>query len=349
MAVERILSERELNRALLARQGLLEPLAASLPKTLERIGGIQAQYAPAMYVGLFARMAKLDRATVTRALERRTVVQGTLLRSTIHLVSPRDWWTWSIAIREARRESFVRSHGGEPPAAKLAVAAKRVRARLAGAEPVPRKEMQELAGLGATGTNAMSVWLELVRVPPSGTWERRRADLFALAEDWIGPQPGVDRAEATGRLVRSYLRGFGPAAPVEIAGWAGLPVKPVAEALKRIELRQFRDESGRELVDLPRLPLADGETPAPVRLLPAWDATLLVHARRTQILPDEHRPRVFSIKTPQSVNTFLVDGRVAGGWRLDGKRIVATPFAKLDPAARRQLDREVERLEAFHV
>ena len=80
-------------------------------------------------------------------------------------------------------------------------------------------------------------------------------------------------------------------------------------------MRRFLDEQGKELVDLPRAPLPDPDTPAPVRFLPVWDATLLVHARRTQILPEEHRSRVFNVKTPQSVHTFLVDGQVAGTWR----------------------------------
>jgi hypothetical protein len=113
-------------------------------------------------------------------------------------------------------------------------------------------------------------------------------------------------------------------------------------------VRRFRDEDGRELVDLPRAPLPDPETPAPVRFLPTWDATLLVHQRRTGILPEEHRPKVFSTKTPQSVATFLVDGRVAGSWRHERGRIVTEPFERLSAAAGRELAAEAERLAAFH-
>ena len=53
----------------------------------------------------------------------------------------------------------------------------------------------------------------------------------------------------------------------------------------------------------------------------ARNATLLVHARGTQILPEEYRPRIFGIKTPNSFNTFLVDGQVAGTWRHEDGRI----------------------------
>jgi hypothetical protein len=181
-------------------------------------------------------------------------------------------------------------------------------------------------------------------VPPSGTWERRRADLFGPAEHWIGPAPKLDRREAVTELVRSYLRGFGPANRSEIADWAGLPPKDVGAALDRLELRRFASEDGRELVDLPRLPLPDPSTRAPVRFLPTWDATLLVHARRTQILTEEDRPRVFNPKSPQSVSTFIVDGTVAGIWKFVRGSIRVEPFRKLDRAAQREVDAEAERL-----
>ena len=103
----------------------------------------------------------------------------------------------------------------------------------------------------------------------------------------------------------------------------------VRAALERMQLRRFRDENGRELVDLPRAPLPDPDTPAPPRFLPVWDATLLVHARRTQILPEEHRAKVFNVKTPNSVNTFLVDGQVAGTWRYDRDRIRIEAFGRI--------------------
>ena len=101
---ERVLSQRQLNRALLARQLLLDQARSSLPKALERVGGIQAQYAPSMYIGLWSRLEDFDRGQLTRALERRTVVQGTSLRATIHLLSPSQWWTFAIAVRRERRE-----------------------------------------------------------------------------------------------------------------------------------------------------------------------------------------------------------------------------------------------------
>ena len=339
---ERTLSRRDLNRALLVRQLLLERALTSLPHALERMAGLQAQYAPAMYLGMWSRLEGLAREAVTRALERRTVVQGTLMRSTIHLVSASDYWPFAIATRKARRESWLRYHEGTPLG--MSAAARRLRARM-GDGPMRRAEIEEL--LGRPAALGVGLWLDMVRVPPSGTWERRRADLYGAAEDWLGP-PAIEPDEATAHLVRSYLRGFGPAAKTEIADWAALPVGAVTRALASLELRRFRSEDGAELVDLPRLPLPDPATSAPVRFLPVWDATLLVHARRTQILPEEHRSKIFNVKTPQSVNAFLVDGAVAGTWRHERGRIELSPFERLDRTTRRELDEEAERLAAFH-
>jgi hypothetical protein len=128
-----------------------------------------------------------------------------------------------------------------------------------------------------------------------------------------------------------------------------LPVASVTPVLERMTLRRFRAEDGAELVDLPRAPLPDPDTPAPVRFLPTWEAALLAHARRAEILPEEHRPKIFNTKMPQSIGTFLVDGAVAGTWRHTGGRVVPEPFAPLPASVRREVDDEAERLSAFHV
>jgi Winged helix DNA-binding domain len=143
MATERTLTRRELNRALLARQLLLERAPGPIPKTLERIGGIQAQYAPSMYIGLWSRLRDLERDAVTRALERRSVVQGTLMRATIHLVSARDYWPISIAVRKARRDQYLRYPGRDVTAKQVAPAARRLRSALAKG-PLSRTEIDEL-------------------------------------------------------------------------------------------------------------------------------------------------------------------------------------------------------------
>jgi hypothetical protein len=343
---ERTLSPRELNRALLARQRLLERRRVPIARALDQIGGIQAQYAPSSYIGLWSRTEGFERDALTAALERRRVVQGTLMRVTIHLVSARDYWPLAIAIRKGRRDLWLKARRHQFTAAQMDRLAKRVRKSLSG-RTGSRDELQKLAG-DAAAWNGVGLWLDLVRVPPSGTWERRRADLYALAEDWLGaPDAKVSEDAALEQLLRRYLGGFGPASLKDAANWAGLPPAAFSGAAERVKLRRFRDEQGAELLDLPRAPLPDADVPAPVRFLPTWDATLLAHARRSEILAERYRTRVFNAKTPQSVPTFLVDGCVAGTWKHERGKVVLKPFARLDAAVRRDVREEAERLEEF--
>jgi CRP-like cAMP-binding protein len=346
MAAERVLTERELNRAVLARQHLLEPSASTIPKTLAVVGGLQAQYAPSMYVGLWSRMDAFERDALTRALERRSVVQATLMRVTIHLVAKRDYWPFALATRAARRELWLRSQRVGADAAQMQALAALVRARLAQAGQLTRKELDEL--VGKQHTIGVGLWIDLVRVPPAGTWARRHADLFAAAEDWVGPQPEMTAEEAAAQLVRSYLAGFGPASRGDIASYTGMPRRDLAPALERLRLRTFRSEGGEDLLDVPRVALPDPEQRAPVRFLPTWDATLLVHARRARILAEEHRPKIFHVRNPHSEATFLVDGTVAGTWKHRDGKIELSPFHKLDRATQRELRAEADRLATFH-
>ncbi len=336
-----MLTQAELNRALLARQLLLERRRLSLPRAVEQVGCLQNQYAPSGYVGLWTRIAGFERDALTRALKRCALVQATLMRNTIHVVSRADYWPLVIAVR-AERMAWSRSVQRTDERA-VRRAAERLRRFLADG-PRRQKEIAD-AGLWVPG---VGIWLDLVRVPPSGTWERRRADLFGLAEDWVGPEPELGEEEGREHLVRRYLGAFGPAPQRDIANWAGMSVRALAAALERLPLRRFRDEAGRELVDVPRAPLPPAAAPAPVRFLPTWDATVLVHARRTGILAEEHRKRIFNVRNPQSERTFLVDGRVAGAWRYDGGRITLEPFGRLRRASRAELEDEAERLAAFH-
>jgi hypothetical protein len=340
---ERTLTQRELNRALLARQLLLDRVRLPIPRALERLAGIQNQYAPNAYIRLWSCLDGFRRDDLTRALERRSAVQATLMRATIHVVSRRDYWPFAVAIRQPQREWLVRARklqGREPELAGIA-------ADVEGALSAGPLRQEELDALTARRWHDAGPWLELVRVPPSGTWEKRRANLFQTAATWVGPEE-VDEDAALAHLVRRYLAAFGPATRDDIARWAGTKARAILPALERLRLRRFRDETGGELLDLPRAPLPDPETPAPVRFLPTWDAVLLVHARRTGVLPEEHRPKIFSTRMPQSVGTFLVDGAVAGAWRHEGGQVRWEAFGKLDRAAARDVADEAERLAAFH-
>jgi hypothetical protein len=342
---DRVLTTRGLNRALLARQLLLERSNVSIPRALERVAGLQTQYAPTGYVGVWSRLRDVRRDDLTRALERRSVIQGTLMRGTIHMVSKQDYPRFAEAVRRARREWWMRAAHRSDDRRSIEAAARRVRAALADG-PRRRTDLVRELALDTTTWNTVGMWVDLVRVPPSGTWDQRRADLYALADDWFGAHDIPER-DAVDHLVRRYLAAFGPASPKDAASFTGLPLTALAASFDRLALRRFRDERGGELLDVPRAPLPDPDLPAPVRFLGTWEAPLLVHARRTQVLPEPFRPRVFHTKTPHSVNTFLVDGQVAGTWRFDRGAVQVKPFAKLTAAVRREVREESERLAAF--
>jgi hypothetical protein len=271
------------------------------------------------------------------------------MRATIHLVSKADYWPMAVGVRRGRREAWTgASYRKDYSAKQLSAAARKLRKQI-GDGTMTRREIHALLGEDSVVTNGVNMWLDLVRVPPSGTWERRRADLYAAADQWLGDPPKkLDERAGIRHLVRRYLTGFGPAPIEDIANWAGLHPKKVQPVTSSMKLRSFRSEDDEDLLDLPRAPLPDAETPAPVRFLPTWDATLLVHARRTGILPEEHRPKVFNTKTPQSVPTFLVDGRVAGTWSYEKGKVKTKPFRRLDAAAKRELSAEAERLAELH-
>jgi hypothetical protein len=346
---ERVLTARELNRALLARQLLLERSPLPLTRALERVAGLQTQYAPSGYVSLWTRLRDFRREELTRALERRRAVQATLMRVTIHTVSARDFPLFASAIRRGRRDWWSAQYRHQVEGLDMAAVAARVRKHLA-AGPRRASEIKELLtseGIAAVAWSGLGMWIDLIRVPPSGTWDQRRADLYGLADDWVGKASPTEAAGVE-HLVRRYLGAFGPGSVKDMASWAGLPVRTLSPVVERMALRRFLDERGGELLDLPRAPLPEEDTPAPVRFLPTWEAMLLVHARRTQVLPEEYRPLVFNTRTPHSVSTFLVDGAVAGTWRYEGRRVRWEPFEPLPRTARRELEDEAKGLAAFH-
>lgn len=340
----RTLSARELNRAVLARQLLLERAVLAPEQAVERVAGLQTQYAPSGYVGLWSRTAGFDREALTDALSSGRVVQAWMMRCTIHMVSARDHAPLTAAVREVRRDWWRRT--AKPPAdLDMPAVADAVRGYLADG-PLRQAEIQQR--LAADGFPKISwpgtqLWLDLVRVPPAGTWETPRAHVYGLAD-----LPPVEEGDGRNLLVSRYLRAFGPASAKDVGLFCGWTVAASRAVLDRLELRRFRDVAGGELVDVPRAPLPPADTPAPVRFLGQWDAALLTHARRGQILPERHRPRVFAANMPQSVPTFLVDGQVAGTWRHREGRVQWVAFEELTAAAADEVGEEADRLTAWY-
>ena len=317
LRVTMTLSLRQLNRALLARQMLLERVERPVGEALEHLAPMQAQVPIDPYVALWSRLRDFDPLVLSAMVERRMAVRGTLHRATLHLATARDFLAWrplvqSVAERGFRTGSpFGRRLVGLDMDAVLAVAAELIDER-----PRTKAELRALlAPLWPSYdadaiTNGVAYLLPLVQIPPRGLWGRSGGPRLARLETWLGapldPAPDIDA------MILRYLGAFGPASVADAQAWSGLT--GLAEVFERLRPRlvTFRSEPGRELFDLPEAPRPDAEVPAPVRFLPQYDNLLLGHADRSRIVPDGARALALS---PLWVGSFLIDGMVAGTWR----------------------------------
>ena len=340
---ERVLTRRELNRTTLLRQLLLRRERLPAARAIERVAALQAQWAPAPYVALWARLEGFERKALEGALARGSVVKGLLMRATMHLVSARDYPWLDACVREAR--TAVRTRGTKPPPARVvrrAVALTRER-------PHTRPELLRALGYDPRTQDPHEIrefsWVvalaRLEQTHEAAFWSFRGSAALRPMEHELPPQ-----REAAAYLIRRYLAAFGPASRADVSQWSGVPIRDLAPGFEAVRLRTFRDEQGRELLDLLRAPLAGGDVAAPVRLLPRWEELLLAHKDRTRVLPDEYRALVIAVNGDVR-QAILVDGFVAGYWEQDGDRVTVHPFAPFPRRARREIEEEARRLAAW--
>jgi hypothetical protein len=342
VADERVLTLRELNRALLARQLLLERRALGVQPAVERLCAIQAQWPQSPYIALWTRLTDFRKEQLTRALTQHRVVKAQLFRITLHMTSARDYPYFAAVVLRAAREATP-----GVPNETMEELGRRAR-ELALAQTVTHEDLNVFADEMRGFSWRTRMLTPLVHLPPSGTWSFYGSPQLRAMEAVLGVElpPRDDGAE---RLIRSYLAAFGPATQADILRFAGVRVGDVRAGLERVELRRFRDERGRVLLDLARAPLPDGDTPAPVRFLPKWDSSLLAYAapERTRILPDRLRSTVIR-KNGDVLPTVLVDGFVSASWDIGTKRdLTIAPLRRLTKRERIAIDEEGERLVEF--
>lgn len=320
MAEAPVLNERELNRALLARQMLLARAAPmSVNAAIERLAGLQTQAPNPPYLGLWTRVEGFERVALERALAQRRVVRLALMRSTLHLVSARDALAWRPLLAVVGMRGLQASRGKLLQGLDLSAVAARAAALLA-ERPLNAAQLgQALAAVWpdrdaeALATVARA-HLPLAQLPPSGRWNEFRSAPLGVLTDWLRrPLDGTATLDA---LIRRYLGAFGPASPMDAQVWSGLTgLAPVFDRL-RPKLKHFRDEAGHELFDLPRAPRPASAAPAPIRFLPEWDNLLLSHADRGRVMAAAHKPQVFTNNGIIRA-TVLLDGFVHATWNVD--------------------------------
>src|SRR3954452_23560078 len=337
----------DLNRTLLARQLLLERRPVPLVRALEAVAGIQAQDPVAPLFGLAARLEGVQASALTRALDRRSVVRGTLMRGTVHLVSARDYRRMEPAVAPLIRGQHLQYQRGRPPMPD--VAERTAEAMAMAAEPVPSATLR--AHFGEDG------WWRIRR---AGRWlyaavEGRRSGfgrsaVFVAADAWLGGAPFASVEESLAHLARRGLAAFGPMTLADLAAWSGLPFATLRPVVESLRLVRRRDAEGRELLDVPRAVVAGGDVPAPPRLLAAFDDTILSHADRTRVIDDDARRTVVRGGMVDAV--LLVDGFVRGRWKVVRARrsaeLVVETFGGAIPRAHaRAVREEAERTLAF--
>jgi Winged helix DNA-binding domain len=337
-STRRPVSDRELNRATLARQLLLERARLPVARAVERLCALQAQDPKAPYIGLWSRLDGFRREQLTTAYERKQVVRGTLFRVTVQLVSARDHPGFSAVMQNRWRDEFA---NWGIPHEELAG---RIRALAADGPFAMGKANAITPELPERYRWRVRCLTPLVHVPPAGTWGTVGIRA-TTAERWLGEgQPS--HPEGATLLVRRYLAAYGPASREDLLRFGGLRVKDVQPGLEDGGIVQLEAEDGRTLYDLKRAPRPPADTPAPVRFLPMWDHLILGHDDRTRTLSPEYRPAVIQ-KNGNVLQTFLVDGVVAGLWSYQDGKVKTEPFARLPRTVRREVEDEAGRLAAF--
>jgi hypothetical protein len=357
------LTLQALNRALLARQGLLDRLEAPLVEAVEAVGALQVQHWPALPAALWSRVRGFAAEDLYAALEEGELVVGTLLRNTLHLVSAREHPAYAAVVAATGADHWRRTDAA--PSAEVGA----LRAELLSyAREAPRTgqgiaalieewvaahpdaiDPGELEHQRKHGWRAFLRWSALVRAPADGRWGTKAPAALRAAPRPAEP-PALD--DALDAVIRRHLGAFGPAGAEDVASWIGWGTTPVRTALERLrpELAHFVDEAGRPLHDLPGAPRPDPETPAPPRLLAAFDSALLAYpaGRRARILPDAYRDAVYERANLRIRPSFLVDGLVAGTWSVEARRreavLTLRPLERLAGPARAALVEEAERL-----
>ncbi|WP_326549742.1 winged helix DNA-binding domain-containing protein [Micromonospora sp. NBC_01813] len=325
-----VLDIRALNRATLARQLLLDRADLPVYDAVAHLGGLQAQEPQEPFVGLWSRLRGFDPADLSDLLLRRAVVRTHLMRRTVHLLTAADAVAWRPRHDAMLRQRVLAVYRRELAGVDLDALAAAGRAVLADGEP------RTMTGLAralpdpwskleprALGEMLVAALIPVVQLPPRGLWRATGGARYRPLAEWAGLDPdqpatdgsaaqdgGVDQVGQT--LVRRYLAAYGPAASADLRAWCGLAGLPAAVTAIRDELVVFRDQRGRQLLDLPDAPRPDPDTPAPVRFLPAFDNAILGYDDRSRIIDDAHRGLSVA-----GARVVLVDGRVAATWTVD--------------------------------
>ncbi|HEY5852996.1 MAG TPA: winged helix DNA-binding domain-containing protein [Aldersonia sp.] len=347
------LTNRVLNRTLLARQHLLARTDLDLAQLCEHLVGLQAQDVRPPFVAAWNRIENFDPAVLDRALDDRSLVRITAMRGTVHLLTAADALRITPHVQTqldmiAGRRSFfdgvtVGLDLDEARAAGASMFGDEARSgadlRALAAEKWPDRDPRGMVP-------ALLLLVPVVQVPPRGKWLRNDRPGWAAIETWL--RSPTDDGYPVEELVLRYLRAFGPASTADMQTWSRLT--GLREVVDRLgdRVRSYRDEHGRTLYDVDDGALTDPETPAPVRFLGWYDNVVLSHKHRNRII-DPRLARLGEVRTNWAA--VLVDGLAVACYKVtrDGTRAVVAvhPARRLTRAERSEITAEARRIAAF--
>ena len=336
------MNARALGRATLARQLLLERHALDVTDAVGRLCALQAQEPKPPFIALWSRLEGFEPAQMNAAVDAKTLVRGTLMRGTVHVARTEDFLRWQPALAPLGVEGLRKVIADRVAGVDIIEVVEVVRGLFADAETLSADEVRDALARSRPSDDTRAIArmalysLPLVRVPDGGRWGFTPKARFTDSRHWLGREPGSADRHA---LIRAYLAAFGPATPRDAAQFlGGGDWQDVFDAL---ELERF----GKHY-DLPDAPRPDEAVEAPVRFLPDFDSLMLAYADRSRVIADEHR-RLLTTKNLRVRATVLVDGMVAGFWKLERRKVVVEPVRKLLKREQAAIDAEAERLAAF--
>jgi Winged helix DNA-binding domain len=354
-----VLTNRQLNRSLLARQWLLERQSATAEEAIEHLVAMQAQEPPDPYTALWSRLEDFRADELSELIATKRAVRApSMLRTTIHLLTARDWLRLRPALQVVQEQGFRGSpfyrHVSSLDLDDVLAEGRRILDdRPRGGNELGKALAERWPGVDAVSLGyAVRSLVPVVQLPPRGLWRKGGRPVLATAEHWLGESVGTE--DTVEELVLRYLAAFGPASVMDIQAWCWrTKLGEVVEGL-RPRLVTYRDETGRELFDVPDGPFPDPDTPAPMRFYPIYDNAFLGYKDRSRLM----REGVEWGGDPAAIEVFrygcfAVDGFIAGGWRHDHDKrggpstIVAFPVVALTPAQIREIEQEGIALSSF--
>lgn len=341
-----VLTNRQLNRATLARQMLLERSQMTIPEAVHFLGGLQAQQSNDPYVGLWSRLDAFTHEALTALIVDRTLARATTMRGTLHLHTADDLVGFRALVQDFLeamwKSNFLRRFGSEDKAK-----VRRAGVRILDRGPITSGELgkQLKAKFPTAEALSLSVLLQmsetLIQVPPTRLWGNRSAPLLVRVESWL---PDVEPTLTRTDLVRRYLAAYGPASVNDMQIWCRLTKLSAEFRALDSALVVFQGEDGRVLYDLPDAPRPAADAPAPVRFLPLYDNAYLGYDNRRRMLSESDMKRINIFENFKPA--VLVDGVISAGYvvsrRKDAARLEIEPYHRLSKKQVREVEAEGE-------